>query len=424
MTIVRADGVVIGDSETAARELGSLGDPSALPDVAEALARGEGVSAFADETTEHVARPFSRAGKVAGVVRLAIPSSGARDAANDRIERIVLIECGVVCAATIFLWFGASAWLSRVLQRLTASARRMARGDLDVRTRTRGTDEVAELGQALDQLASNLSLAIGELRDERDLQNAILDGMQEGVVVLDRERRVRLVNPAVRAMLHTPADAHGVPLHDLVHDVELDRLVERVARHPGRAGQRRRAHRDRGRGRPRAGRSSRRGAFSSSTLSPCPSDRLRCSSCSGTSPRCVALRRCSGDFAANVSHELRTPVASIRSAAETLRGAATRRPEAAGRFIDRLGRNADRPFQRLIEDLLELSRLDAKEFVLEPERVALVPRSSSTSSRSSKSARQTAAWTLAPRSTTPSPCGPTSARPRADHRSRTSSTTP
>jgi two-component system phosphate regulon sensor histidine kinase PhoR len=67
------------------------------------------------------------------------------------------------------------------------------------------------------------------------------------------------------------------------------------------------------------------------------------------------------DFVANVSHELRTPVASIRSAAETLHAAAGRDPEAAARFGEIIERNAER-LHRLIEDLLDLSRIESREF--------------------------------------------------------------
>jgi two-component system phosphate regulon sensor histidine kinase PhoR len=85
--------------------------------------------------------------------------------------------------------------------------------------------------------------------------------------------------------------------------------------------------------------------------------------------RLESLRR---DFVANVSHELRTPVTAVRSAAETLRESALADPDPAvpARFVDIIVRNAER-LQSLIEDLLELSRLESKEFRLRKERVEL-----------------------------------------------------
>ena len=83
--------------------------------------------------------------------------------------------------------------------------------------------------------------------------------------------------------------------------------------------------------------------------------------------RLEAMRR---DFVANVSHELRTPVAAVRGAAETMRDAAARDPEAVPIFMDIIERNAER-MHRLVEDLLDLSRIDAREYRLNPQRIAL-----------------------------------------------------
>jgi two-component system phosphate regulon sensor histidine kinase PhoR len=67
------------------------------------------------------------------------------------------------------------------------------------------------------------------------------------------------------------------------------------------------------------------------------------------------------DFVANVSHELRTPVASVRSAAETLRMAMDHDSKASTQFIDIIERNGRR-LGELINDLLDLSKIEAKEY--------------------------------------------------------------
>ena len=72
-----------------------------------------------------------------------------------------------------------------------------------------GSDEFASLGRALDQLAESLSTTVRELRSERDLVGRILAGMQEGVLLLDEDGRVALVNPALREMLLLGADVVG-----------------------------------------------------------------------------------------------------------------------------------------------------------------------------------------------------------------------
>jgi two-component system phosphate regulon sensor histidine kinase PhoR len=69
------------------------------------------------------------------------------------------------------------------------------------------------------------------------------------------------------------------------------------------------------------------------------------------------------DFVGNVSHELRTPIAAVMSAAETLRTAARTDPAAAGSFVEMIERNARR-LGDLVQDLLDLSRIESKEFRL------------------------------------------------------------
>ena len=81
--------------------------------------------------------------------------------------------------------------------------------------------------------------------------------------------------------------------------------------------------------------------------------------------RAEATRR---DFVANASHELRTPIAAIRAAAETLAGGMVDDKAAARSFVDIIGRQAER-LARLTQDLLDLSRIESRQWKLEAGRV-------------------------------------------------------
>ncbi|HNN91490.1 MAG TPA: ATP-binding protein [Pseudomonadota bacterium] len=74
----------------------------------------------------------------------------------------------------------------------------------------------------------------------------------------------------------------------------------------------------------------------------------------------LAVRR---DFVANASHELRTPLASLCTAVETLRASAGRDPQKSEHFLEIISRNADR-LHRLVDDLLDLSRIESPTFQL------------------------------------------------------------
>jgi len=247
--------------------------------------------------------------------------------------------------------------MSGAVSELTEAARRMTEGDLSVRTRSVGHDELGELGHALDRLAGSLATTLGQLRAERDLQGRILEAMQEGVVVVDREGRIVLVNPALRSMLLVGVEVVGKLLIETVRHAQLEELVEDARTSAGAV--------------PieieLPGLKPRRLLVHASPLSGDDEGLLFVFVDVTEVRRLESLRR---DFVANASHELRTPVAAVRSATETLRSGALEDPGAAIRFVDIIERNAMR-LQSLVEDMLELSKLESNEFKVKRERVEL-----------------------------------------------------
>lgn len=248
----------------------------------------------------------------------------------------------------------AGRWVSSLAEPLTQATKRLREGDLAPRPAIDARD-LGALPLELHRLSGSLSQTMNELRGERDLQAGILEGMQEGVLLLDAEGRILLLNAALREMLLLRDDVIGSPFIFALRHGELKELFD-LARRKRRATQ----------------------EIELSGLKPrrllvrsvAQADRVLAVFVDVTEVRRLeSLRR---DFVANVSHELRTPVTSVLSAAETLRGVMHRDPESAVRFLDIIERNADR-LQRLIEDLLDLSRIESKEFRLKPERIELAP---------------------------------------------------
>ncbi len=78
------------------------------------------------------------------------------------------------------------------------------------------------------------------------------------------------------------------------------------------------------------------------------------------------------EFLSNVSHELRTPLTSIRALAETLENGAIEDHQNNRRFLSIIQKNADR-MHRLIDDILELSAIEAGNVKVKPEIIQLYP---------------------------------------------------
>jgi two-component system phosphate regulon sensor histidine kinase PhoR len=362
VTLIGRDGTVFGDSELSVDDLARVEGSTPGGEVAQAFDVGEGI-------TEHLggvqrqhrflaaAVRFMHDGAVAGVARVTGPLDAIETATSD-VRRLVWFGSGVALLLALALSNVVARRVSRALVALTAAARRMTDGDFSVRTRLVGSDDLAELGQSLDGLAASLTTRMGQLRAERDLQGRVLEAMQEGVVVVDGNGRIVLVNSALRSMLLLGNDAVGRLLIETVRHAQIQELLGAAGRQgkvvaveidlPGLKPRRLLGHAT-----PLSGEDE--GLVVVVFVDVTDLRRLE------------SMRR---DFVANASHELRTPIAAVQSATETLRTAALSDSRAAMRFIDIIDRNAQR-LRSLLEDMLELSKLESNEFRLKRERVEL-----------------------------------------------------
>lgn len=358
VTVIRKDGVVLGDSEVEAAALAGVENHAARPEVAGALAQGRGSSVRYSTTVRqrmmYVAVPFQRQQAVAGIARVAMPLTEV-DRALLELRKTLAIATLIALVAAVIMSTIAAELTSRSVRHLTHVARQMAAGNLAVRTRTGGQDEIAVLGQALNGLAEGLTRSLGDLRNERDLLDGVLSGMREGVLVVGRDGRIVLVNPAMREMLLLGTDSIGKSVLESIRNAELNELLDQAGRGPVIPVEIE-----------LSGLKPRRLLVHAVALSEEPGGVLAVLVDVTELRRLESVRR---DFVANASHELRTPVAAVRSAAETLRSAVND-PAAAARFTGIIERNAER-LERLIEDLLELSRIESREFQLALEPVEL-----------------------------------------------------
>ena len=356
VTIIGRDGVVLGESSLPAARVATMENHALRPEVRDALSRGVGVRRRHSSTLEHdllyVALPIRVDNETFGVMRLALHLTTVRETIEDFQHALTI---GVLLALGLALLMSSVAAVvaSRAARILTDAARRMANGNLAVQVPDLGKDEFGELGHALDQLAHSLSTTLDALRSERDRIHGIVSRMREGVLLLDEDGRVALVNPALREMLLLTDDTVGKRLLEIIRHADLKRLLDQVIE----------LHQEQSQEIDVGGLLPRRLLVRAAPLG--GSGGVFAVFFDVTEMRRLeSIRR---DFVANVSHELRTPVTAIRSAAETVRDAARNDPEALPGFVDIIARNAER-LGNLVDDLLELSRIESRELrlVFEP----------------------------------------------------------
>ncbi|MFI5207642.1 MAG: ATP-binding protein [Gemmatimonadales bacterium] len=350
LTVMDRSGLVIADSDFPHDQLSTLENHAARPEMHEALAGRTGYDLRTSVSTGRVelkvAVPYA-----GGVARISSPLPQV-DAVIGHAQGAVLLGSAFAVAIAGLLAFGFARGVARPLTVLKDGAAAIARGEhpaLD----TRGRDEVGQLARALRAVDENLSSRLAELERERSGMAALIGSMVEGMVACNARGDVTAVNPAARDLLGLAPGDEPPPVQELFRhksareaieatlagatttDLEVD-IDEHVVLLSGRALKEGGA------------------VFVMHDLT-----HLK---------RLETIRR---DFVANVSHELKTPLTVVHGYAETLRKDEPPADVRAG-FLDTMLANTER-MQRLIDDLLDLSRIESRTWTPQRERVAIGP---------------------------------------------------
>ncbi|MFW6122603.1 MAG: ATP-binding protein [Thermodesulfobacteriota bacterium] len=349
LTVVLADGRVVGDSRQDPGTMGNYGD---IPEIREALAGEVGKdqrdATLREPDTLFVAVPVRLQGQIAAVVRAALPVSVAGQTLTAVYLKVAIGGLGLILLAA-----GLSLILSRrliqPLEEVRRGAERFARGDLSLKLPRPELRELVGLSETLNHMASQLDERIGTILRQRQEREAVLASMVEGVIAVDSRSRVISLNRAASELLGLdPAFVIQRRITEVVENPDLQWFITRSLAASG----------------PIEGEITIQG------------EKPRFLQAHGTTlkdphgkafgvlivvhdvTRLRQLEKARRDFVANVSHELKTPITSIRGFVETLlEGGAISDPEHAEKFLGIIGRQADR-LGAIIEDLLSLSRIE------------------------------------------------------------------
>ena len=356
VTVIEAGGRVLADSERTLEQVALMDNHLGRPEVQAAIADGVGSVLRRSDTLGvkmlYLAIPLRRDGVMTGVLRLAMPLSDlSRDLAL--IRHTLVIGGLIALAAAAVLGFIFARQVTSPIAEMTAVARRMADGDFSRKISAVSSDEIGQLGNALNLMAKRLEDRLAALEEERAKGAAILDSMVEGVLAVDGMNRILFINAsACRLFNISSVVAEGRPFLEVIRNKEMLDLLNQTLRE---------------------------GVFAPRELHILtPVQRIlqvHASPLEGserpsgalwvmhdvTELRCLETART--EFVANVSHELRTPLTSVRGYLETLLEGALEDREHARPFLEVIHKHTER-LGRLLDDLLDLSNLELGKIAL------------------------------------------------------------
>lgn len=270
---------------------------------------------------------------------------------------------GVLVVAVLGFPFGV--WWGRRLLRLVheidTRAERLLQGWSE-REQTLDEDELSGLRKALDYITAYPRTWVQELESERTKGAAILDNMTEGVIALDGQGYVILMNPAARRILDVAQDqGERRTLLEVVRDKGLADWVEMCQALDTAEPCKREIE---------SHLPSLRIIEVNAMPMPFSSERRGFLLVLHDITELRRLEKVRAEFVANVSHELRTPLTAIKGYLETVLDETKLESDTHRRFLEIANSHAER-MGRLINDLLNLSDIETGKVVLDPIPISL-----------------------------------------------------
>ncbi|MBN2210305.1 MAG: HAMP domain-containing protein [Sedimentisphaerales bacterium] len=364
LTVVGADGKVLGDNQSDPMDMENHFTPE-RSELTQAMKGQLGDATRWSETIKrrlrYTALPIYQGEQIIGVVRLSQPVETPAD--NKEfvgqtaawLPVVVLLSAGIATALIERFWYAP-------LRKITTAARAIADGNLDARTVTIGTNEMARMGRALNDMRDHLARQISRSNTQRDNLMQTVANLREGVLAIDAGDCIVLMNEAAMNIIH-PDDARVQGKH-LQAVVRYADIVDIYYETPA--------------GGSPAGRQVTINYLGQTHHLEVYAHRFGTTGQDGIAGLIVlhdvtALVRTAAmksEFVANASHELRTPVATLRAAVDSLQEGDGEHPRDRARLIDILHRQVGR-LEEMTRDLLDLQIVENDRYRLQCEDVQL-----------------------------------------------------
>ncbi len=345
VTLIGFDGAVLVDTEKNPSEM----DNHKLRDEIKesVLTNDVAVATRYSETIEvdhmYVAVPIEGA----FILRLSMPLVEIKQL-NGQIFNYAIVAIVIATLVATLLAVFTTKKITDPIYTLTRAAEEIQNGHYGKKIYSSSKDQIGRLTEAFNAMSLNLKDTMTELQNRNIELESILNSMINGVIAIDGEKNILLINPSCYEILGLDSTyvKQGDSMYKIVRNDEIASLVEAsIEAGQSQVKEIHYAHLD------KVLRifvnpvRSTEGNTIGSILVVQDVTQMR------------KLEQMRSDFVSNVSHELKTPLTSIKGFVETLKNGALQNEETAKRFLEIIEIESDRLY-RLINDILSLSEIE------------------------------------------------------------------
>lgn len=349
ISIIDKSGKVLADSRENPADMDNHAD---RPEVIDALAGENGFAIRYSFTLKedflYSAKPFyGNDGQIKFIIRTAYPYAQIEYSVSNAKTSII---AGIILLSVIVLILGYLVLkkIMNPLMEIKSGAERFSGGDYSQKIYLPKDEDLKSIADSLNLMAKQLDEKLNIIGEQSNLQQVVLQGMKEGVLAVDYEERILLMNQTAEEILEiadkTPI---GKTLQEVVRVSEIQKFFQKIITE----------------GRPIEAEiilqheKDKYLQMSGTLLYDSDGKELGVLVVFNDITNLKYLDTLKKDLVANVSHELRTPVTTIKGFIETLKEGAIDDAKNSERFINIISKHIDR-LNLLIDDLLTLSKLE------------------------------------------------------------------
>ena len=352
ITLIDVSGQVIADTE---RDPKNMENHLDRPEVLDALRNNEGMSTRYSRTIGYsfMYRALRlKTNEFDGILRLSVPLIKLKNIQRQiTVLSFLSILIGTILAMIIALRITNT--ISEPIQELMKAAKDISKGKLSRRVYVDTIDEIGMLSRTFNYMSIQLEDQVRELKDRTLKLESILSSMIEGIIAIDKDFNIMLINPVSIMLFDIDKDeVIGKPVLEVVRNPQIYNILE-ASIQEGDYTVKEVIIRSK---KEKIVRIYANPIFSNVG----EADILGTLLVIEDITNIRKLEQMRTEFVSNVTHELKTPLTSIRGFVDTLRNGAIEDTRIAKRFLEIIEVEAER-LQRLIQDILLLSEIETKD---------------------------------------------------------------